>query len=426
MTEKQTTLEIALFYLEKYKWSVIPSMIDLAKKEESSKFKKRPLVKWGEFQNRLPTVDEVKEWWTKFPMASINVIAGKVSGIIVIDIDDRFNGKLEDLKLPETVCVKTISGGKHFYFSYREGIENSFDLIAPGIEVKSNGSMITVPPSEYTQNTGYEWIVSPEEIELAPFPEHLIVKKSESNAMTIDANELIKGVGQGSRNSSGTKLLGSLLHYLPKSHWDIIYEYMSLVWNKKNSPPLPQDEIDAMCKSIIRKESNVVGDTVPFDVISGKKVGELLTLETTFGKVEMTTTDFISPSLFKIKVFTFTDQMPILPDKKLWDQAQRNWAKKIEGHPEEIHSLKDVVAEILDDLVAGAYEESLGMLKKGIPIKVEGGIMFKSKSVIILLKEEKGLEYKREELFSVLKELGCEDKRTGKDRIRVWFFKVKQ
>ena len=49
-------LEEALELLE-LGWSVIPIRPET----------KRPRVKWKEFQTKLPTVEQVEDWWTHYP-----------------------------------------------------------------------------------------------------------------------------------------------------------------------------------------------------------------------------------------------------------------------------------------------------------------------------------------------------------------------
>jgi hypothetical protein len=71
---------------------------------------KRPLIsKWGEYQNRRPTEEEVKKWFTDFPSANIGIVTGKVSNIVVFDFDS--GGSLEYAKahggFPDAPIVET-------------------------------------------------------------------------------------------------------------------------------------------------------------------------------------------------------------------------------------------------------------------------------------------------------------------------------
>ena len=59
----KTKLDAALEYLERG-WSIIPI------KPEG----KRPAIKWREYQDRLPTEDEVNGWWGQWPNYDIAIV----------------------------------------------------------------------------------------------------------------------------------------------------------------------------------------------------------------------------------------------------------------------------------------------------------------------------------------------------------------
>ena len=71
-----SNLKAALYYREKLNYSVIPVGPN-----------KKPLVEWKEYQEILPSPGEIREWWLKYPEANIGVVTGKVSNIVVVDID---------------------------------------------------------------------------------------------------------------------------------------------------------------------------------------------------------------------------------------------------------------------------------------------------------------------------------------------------
>jgi Bifunctional DNA primase/polymerase, N-terminal len=103
----------ALGYLKR-EWSIIPVGHD-----------KRPLVNWKPYQERRPTVTQVRDWFDDDPEAGIAIITGAISGIVVLDVDAKSDGResLEQLqnehgRLPQTVTVKTGGGGRHFYFQH--------------------------------------------------------------------------------------------------------------------------------------------------------------------------------------------------------------------------------------------------------------------------------------------------------------------
>jgi hypothetical protein len=114
--------------------------------------RKIPLIKW---KNGASTDEsQIRAWWSIWPLAMIAMPTGRVSGIIVIDIDVK-NGAngfatLERLGWPVANAprVSTPSGGAHLYFRYPPfPVRNSAGRIGPGIDVRGDGGMVILPPS---------------------------------------------------------------------------------------------------------------------------------------------------------------------------------------------------------------------------------------------------------------------------------------
>src|SRR3990167_9595461 len=70
-------LKAALYYCEIMNYCIIPIQTE----------KKKPYIKWEEYQSRKATPEEIKTWWSKWPHAGIGIVTGLISGICVIDID---------------------------------------------------------------------------------------------------------------------------------------------------------------------------------------------------------------------------------------------------------------------------------------------------------------------------------------------------
>jgi hypothetical protein len=122
--------------------------------------RKRPLTPRG-FHDATTDPTIITAWWRRWPDALIGAPTGRVSGWIVLDIDvkrSEANGfdSLEDLGhsiLPQTPMVHTPSGGLHTYFDAGDReLKCSAGLLGPGLDVRSDGGYIIVPPSR-----GYEW-----------------------------------------------------------------------------------------------------------------------------------------------------------------------------------------------------------------------------------------------------------------------------
>ena len=108
-TKTKTMEDCALEYLD-MGFSVIP-----LRKENSVK-DRTPYFSQSEFSERLPTKDEIKMWWKKWPHANIGIMTGKISNVVVIDIDNHKDtgqiGEIIELekefgKLPDTAISKT-------------------------------------------------------------------------------------------------------------------------------------------------------------------------------------------------------------------------------------------------------------------------------------------------------------------------------
>jgi hypothetical protein len=93
-------------------WSVVPAAAAT----------KRALVRWRQWQAQAPDLELVDRWWSRWPAANIAVITGRISGVVVIDLDVRHGAEasLAELEqqagdLPWRAVVETPSGGWHVY-----------------------------------------------------------------------------------------------------------------------------------------------------------------------------------------------------------------------------------------------------------------------------------------------------------------------
>ena len=169
----------ALEYAE-YKWSVIP----IRARE------KRPLIRWHEYQQRCATIDEINQWFRRWPDINIAIVTGSISGIVVLDIDPRHGGdkslaewEQEQDPLPQTVEVKTGGGGRHLYFKHPGGEIHNRVGLAPGIDSRGDGGCIVVPPSIHPSGKVYRWVKghAPGELPMAKMPKWLLKKVTGKN-----------------------------------------------------------------------------------------------------------------------------------------------------------------------------------------------------------------------------------------------------
>jgi len=121
---------------------------------------KQPYISWEKYQHELPSTNEINNWFSEWPNAMIGIITGAISGITVIDIDGKQGlDTMEDLLPDDFRCpaVRSPRGGRHLYFQYNEKlVTRSRDL--PDIDTKSDGGLITAPPSVNADGKIYEWV----------------------------------------------------------------------------------------------------------------------------------------------------------------------------------------------------------------------------------------------------------------------------
>jgi len=212
---------------------------------------KRPAIEWKEYQQRKPSEDELKEWFIENDY-NVGIVTGAISEIVVVDLDSKeaidFAKKN---KFPKTPCVKT-ARGYHLYFKYKNGVRNFQKRPElKDIDLRADGGYVVAPPSIHpdTKKT-YEWKVVPGEVDYAEIPEIILQKPQQKTQIT----ELYKGVTEGERNNTLTRLVGSWVSD------GLTYEEClenAFLWNSKNEPPLPEKEIEATVKSIFEKHRKI-------------------------------------------------------------------------------------------------------------------------------------------------------------------------
>ena len=121
---------------------------------------KRPRVpSWREFQDRLPTADEVRRWFAS-RLTNLAIITGW-RGLVVLDFDQR---PLYDLwrawatatapAVTNSYTVRT-SRGVHVYYYIAEPVQT---MRAGTIDIKAAGGYVLAPPSIHPSGAAYEVI----------------------------------------------------------------------------------------------------------------------------------------------------------------------------------------------------------------------------------------------------------------------------
>ena len=187
MSEETSSLKWALDYAARG-WKIFPLFYVLRDGTCSCKGKtckrvgKHPINNGG-CLNASNEESQILEWWTRTPHANIGLATGH-GGRVVLDIDDsdvykedKSSGKFNFIRkkqgpkslaelieiyrdtegpLPDTLTVKTGSGGKHFHFLSVHQLPNSQDKISPDIDLRGQGGYVILPPSNHRGNPTFK------------------------------------------------------------------------------------------------------------------------------------------------------------------------------------------------------------------------------------------------------------------------------
>ena len=144
---------------------------------------KKPLLKgWQNIpleESRSVTISALE----KGSANNFGIVTGKVSDIVVIDIDKRGGGidswlkLIKGKQLEETFVVETGSGGYHIYYQWDPRLASCRRITEWSIDFKSDGGQVVAPGSIHP-DTGKVYSVVygyiDDNIVLATFPEFLI------------------------------------------------------------------------------------------------------------------------------------------------------------------------------------------------------------------------------------------------------------
>lgn len=216
---------------------------------------KNPLVKWTDWQNKVPDELQIRRWWKQWPNANVGAVTGK--GFVVVDLDTYKGGKNVDVrkwmeKAPTRLVARSARGGWHFYYEPHPDIHTSASE-AHHVDVRAGGGVIALPPSVF-EGKLYQW-----RIEGAPGKLDPALLKSEFGAggkprddSPLWISELWEGREEGTRNDSAAALVGYFIGQgLPR---DIVYRIMH-DWDARNTPPMGDEVIKTVIDSVRKKDA---------------------------------------------------------------------------------------------------------------------------------------------------------------------------
>ena len=171
---------------------------------------KFPLMPWKEFQERQPTEEEIRSWAAWWPNANLAVVTGKISGVIVLDVDGQVGAQtLSGLPpIPETGRSST-GRGEHIWFKHPGGVISNLVGFLPGLDLRGDGGYVVVPPSVHSSGRPYAW-THPDGTTLADPPEWLLELIQRGNGANGERVVRPVRIVEGKRNDTLYRLSRSL------------------------------------------------------------------------------------------------------------------------------------------------------------------------------------------------------------------------
>lgn len=258
MTFPKGSMGAAALYYASLGWAVFPLVPQ----------DKVPLIGKRDGGNGLhdatTDADQITAWWTGTPDANVGLVTGSKSGVVVVDVDGE-NGEAALAHygtLPVTVESRT-GKGRHLLFAGTT-IRNSAGKLGAQLDVRGEGGYIVAPPSVHPNGSRYQWVRGryPGMVPLAEIPETIAARlagvvgaiPSMTETGAPDSGRLaavdvvLVGVQEGGRNQALAEYVGRLLG-MGARELEVL-ELARGVNATKFRPPLPEEEVEAVVKSI--------------------------------------------------------------------------------------------------------------------------------------------------------------------------------
>jgi hypothetical protein len=125
---------------------------------------KHPCVKWKPFQQRLPTEEELRGWFARWPHAGLAVVLGPLSGLFAVDVDgpEGYAALLARLgDEPRTVKVLSGSGKPHrFHLFFKHPAVPTLARFTPWhkqLEFRGEHGIVVAPPAVHKSGNAYRF-----------------------------------------------------------------------------------------------------------------------------------------------------------------------------------------------------------------------------------------------------------------------------
>lgn len=271
-----SVLEQANEYIDQG-WSILP-----VKPSE-----KRPyMTNWLQYQHVKATKEMAENWFTSLTGAGVGMVTGRISGVVVLDIESYCKIPIEELlrRYPTQMVSRTGSGGYHLFYLYPNDVPKIANRVGifEGADIRADGGFIVLPPTRHPNGKQYEWVKTGFP---GVFPKALLDIQSQPKAQGDGwITEALRGVSEGGRNDACARLAG---YFFRKGLNADIVEALLSEWNERNDPPLPMREVRTTIKSIERSCAVVGGQFTSVEYEDDTKTASKAPENSTFDLLKM-------------------------------------------------------------------------------------------------------------------------------------------
>lgn len=159
-------------------------------------------------------------------------------------------------------------------------------------------------------------------------------------------------------------------------------------------------------------------------IVSIEKFGKELSVKTELGEIFLPARKFFEQYEFRARVFEELTIMLPKVDRKHYDKWLTYWTKYLmKDLKTEDSDLIDSVESFIESFLNETTETDERYLKMGRAVLLsDDEIAFRSNDIINKLKAE-NFTISNDQVYFILRRMGCENKRVLSDKLRVWIWK---
>lgn len=152
-----------------------------------------------------------------------------------------------------------------------------------------------------------------------------------------------------------------------------------------------------------------------------EKFGKELSVKTDLGEIFIPARKFFEQYEFRARVFEELGIMLPKVERKVYDKWLLHWvSNQMKDLKIEDSDLIDTVETFIREYLEETTETDPRYIRLGRPVLLENeDVAFRSSDIIKKLKDEK-YTVSNDQVYFILRKMGCHTKRLAKERLRVW------